>query len=569
MVRVGLVQMNPTMGDIEGNVKKILENMEKLEELKVDVAIFPELALTGYPPKDLLLRIDFLEKAEKHLKKIAELSKNHDLVSVIGFPQIDDDVYNAAAVVGQGRILAVYKKRFLPNHSAFDEHRYFKPGNDLVVLNSKEGMIGVTICEDIWNSPGPLEEYASLGVGCVINISASPFIDGKISLRKNLISAKAYEHHIWIIYLNTYGGQDELVFDGSSFIASPTGAIYHELPSFKEETSIVDIDLKNAKSSFLLDPRERFLRRNFQATTVDIPLKEKSSLIFGKKPCEIEREEQLLQALITALRDYVRKNGFKKVVVGLSGGIDSSLVAAIAALALGPESVLGVLMPSMYTSQHSIEDAQRLAKNLGIKTLTIPITDVYHSYVEALREVFEGRETDVTEENIQARIRGNYLMAISNKFGYLVITTGNKSEYATGYATLYGDMVGGYALLKDVYKTDVYKIARYINKREGREIIPERVFEKPPSAELRPGQTDQDKLPPYETLDGILRLLIDEGKTPQEIISAGYDEKTVEYVLKLVKNSEYKRYQSAPGPKITPRLFGLDWRQPITNKFLY
>ncbi len=569
VVRIGLAQIDPVMGDISGNTKRIMEIMRKMEDEEVDIAVFPELAITGYPPKDLLLRMDFLQKVREALTDIASFSKRLDLVAIVGFPELSDDVYNSAAVIGRGKVLAVYRKWFLPNYSVFDEHRYFKPGEDLVIIDTKEGTIGITICEDVWNSPGPLEEYAGMGVDGVINISASPFTDGKIELRKKLVSAKAYEHHMWIIYLNTFGGQDELVFDGASFVASPTGVIYHELPPFEEKISTVDIDLRNAKSSFLLDPRERFMRKPAEAMFVSAAIKDKSDLRLGEIQEPMKREEQLLRALMTALKDYTRKNGFERVVVGLSGGIDSSLVAAISALALGKENVLGVLMPSMYTSSHSIEDAQNLAKNLGIETVTIPITDVFKSYEKALEEVFKGREPDVTEENIQARIRGNYLMAISNKFGHLVVTTGNKSEYATGYATLYGDMAGGYALLKDLYKTDVYRVARHINEREGREIIPKRVFEKPPSAELRPNQTDQDKLPPYEILDGILRLFIDEGKTPQEIISAGYDKSTVEYVLRLVKSSEYKRYQSAPGPKITTRLFGLDWRQPITNKFTF
>ncbi len=420
----------------------------------------------------------------------------------------------------------------------------------------------------MWNSPGPMEEYAAAGVDMVINISASPFSVGKIELRRDIASMKAYEHHYWVVCLNMYGGQDELVFDGSSFISDPVGRIYHQMNFFEEETAVVDVDLASAKSTFILDPRERFLRERSIEKEIEIPIRRKDDVLRPVLNDIPREEEQILRALMTALRDYVHKNGFSKVVVGLSGGIDSSLVAAVSALALGKENVFGVLMPSMYTPKESIEDAQKLAENLGITAYTIPINEVFKAYTSALSEVFKGTQPDVTEENLQARIRGNYLMSISNKFGHLVVTTGNKSEYATGYATLYGDMAGGYALIKDVYKTDVYRVARWVNEREGREIIPERVFVKPPSAELRPGQTDQDRLPPYEILDGILRRFIDEGMSPKEIVDAGYDEKTVEYVLRLVKGSEYKRYQSAPGPKITSRLFGLDWRQPITNHFL-
>ena len=556
------------MGDLRGNRIKIESIMKDLDEKDVDIAIFPEMSLTGYPPKDLLLRLDFLERVKEELNELVGNTADLELTTIVGLPRLDEDVKNSAVIFRKGKILAYYDKHLLPNYSVFDEHRYFKPGENLVILSTPEGRIGVTICEDLWGSPSPMEDYASIGVDAVVNISASPFSVGKIELRKRLASTKAYEHHYWVVYLNTFGGQDELVFDGSSFIADPAGRIHHELGYFEEEISVVDIDLTNSKSAFILDPRERFLRKDMERIEVEIPLRKKSGRFSPKRLEEPRMEEQILRALMTALKDYVHKNGFSKVVIGLSGGIDSSLVATVSTLALGSENVLGVLMPSMYTSKESIEDASSLAKNLGIRTYTIPITDVFKAYLKALEEPFRGTEPDVTEENLQARIRGNYLMAISNKFGHLVVTTGNKSEYATGYATLYGDMAGGYALIKDVYKTDVYRVARWINEREKRVLIPERVFVKPPSAELRPGQTDQDRLPPYEILDGILRLFIDEGRSPKEIVDAGYDEKTVEYVLRLVKISEYKRYQSAPGPKITSRLFGLDWRQPITNSFI-
>ena len=542
--------------------------IDEAERNGADVLVLPELALNGYPVQDLATRLDFIESTSKHLEAIAEHTVGKHVTVLLGALTKDVDVRDSLVVLRNGEIKGVYNKMKLPNYSVFDEMRYFRPGDSYLVLETPEGSIGLTVCEDIWNTPGPVEVYSSLGVSAVVNISASPYSVGKIDLRRRYLSSKAFEHNVWIVYTNLVGAQDELVFDGSSLVIDPSGEVVLKLESFEEDFGLFDLDLELSKVERFLDSRTRWLK----TPEVDLrkvrinPLSRKDASL-PKPPKWLEREEEILRALVLAIRDYVHKNGFEKVVVGLSGGIDSSLVASLAVLALGSENVKGVLMPSMYTSRESLEDAQLLAKNLGIETFTIPISDVFKAYLEALKGVFSGTEPDATEENIQARIRGNYLMALSNKFGWLVLTTGNKSEYATGYATLYGDMAGGYAPIKDLYKTEVYRIARWINKREGRELIPKRVFEKPPSAELRPGQTDQEKLPPYDLLDTILELFVDHNLGFEELVKRGFDPEVVGYVLRLIRTSEYKRYQSAPGPKITRRVFGRDWRMPITNRF--
>ena len=568
MVRFALGQIDPKVGDIEGNFQKIAQVIEKAKKKKADLLVLPELSLNGYPPRDLSMRMDFIEKTWIYLEKLSSLARGIGVL--VGAITLDVDVRDSAVFLHDGKIEAIYHKRKLPNYSVFDEFRYFKPGSELLVIDTNDGKIGVTVCEDVWVTPGPVEEYSSIGVDLIVNLSASPYHIGKRKFRKDYMRMKAFENSVWIVYVNTVGGQDELVFDGSSMVISPDGKVITELSAFEEDFTVIDVDLKDSKRVKALDSRTRWVDIEPKSVkTVNLNLGEKDGLEVGKLVPDIEIEEELLRAIVLAIRDYVRKNGFEKVVIGLSGGIDSSLVASLAVLALGKENVKGVLMPSMYTSKESMEDAQKLAENLEIETFTIPITNVFKAYENALSQVFKGTQPDVTEENIQARIRGNYLMALSNKFGWLVLTTGNKSEYATGYATLYGDMAGGFAPIKDLYKTDVYRVARHLNEREGREIIPRRVFEKPPSAELRPGQTDQDKLPPYDILDSILKLHIDENRTFDEIVKMGYDERLVDYVFRLVKMSEYKRYQSAPGPKLTPRVFGLDWRMPITNGFLH
>ena len=570
-LRVSVAQLNSFVGDIDGNVKKIKDAIDFAEEKRSDILVLPELFITGYPPEDLVLRVSFLKENIRALKDVARYSNGKKVLTLVGFIDVDDDVYNAAAVLRDGEILGVYRKRLLPNYSVFDERRYFNSGNRALVLKLGDMRIGVTICEDLWSPIGPLtEEVFGGGAEVVVNLSASPYYYGKRDLRKKYLSSRAYDYHVALIYSNLVGGQDEIVFDGSSLVIDAEGNIIREGKVFEEEMFTVDLNVDEGLRAILHDPRRRDWR--YRAEEVEIKnvgqlRDDKDELKVEKIVWKIGREEEILRALKTGVRDYVQKNGFKKVVVGLSGGIDSSLVASVAVEALGKDRVVGVLMPSMYTSKESVEDAEILAKNLGIEYHIIPIEKVYFSYIDSLRDVFKGTKEDVTEENIQARIRGNYLMALSNKFGYLVLTTGNKSEMATGYATLYGDMAGGFAVLKDVYKTDVYRIARWINEKNGREIIPERVFVKPPSAELKPGQTDQDKLPPYEILDEILKLYVDEERSVEEITEMGFDGEMVRKVAMMVDRNEYKRRQAPPGIKITKRAFGKDRRMPITNGY--
>lgn len=569
-LRVTIAQLNPTLGDFEENLKKAKEALEVAEKDKSDVVVFPELFLSGYPPEDLVMRLSFLKENRESLEEFASLTRGKDTVCVVGFVDSDEDVYNAAAVVKDGEILGVYRKMFLPNYSVFDEKRYFKPGDKLMVLKMGDVRVGITICEDIWN---PVEPLASLSLGnnvhVVLNLSASPYYIGKPSLREKYLSVKSYDHHVALVYCNMVGAQDELVFDGGSLVVDAKGNLVARAKFFEEDVLTVDLDLEENLRTTILDPRRRHLSvSNFDVVYVETEKpKEKVEELRGRVEAIPGREEEIFKALVLGLRDYVRKNGFKKVVLGLSGGMDSSFVAVVAVEALGKENVKGVLMPSMYTSKASVEDALQLANNLGMEAIILHITEVFESYLKALEKVFAGTERDITEENLQARIRGNYLMALSNKFGWLVLTTGNKSEIATGYTTLYGDMAGGFAVIKDVYKTDVYRVGRWYNEWKGREIIPRRVFEKPPSAELRPGQTDQEKLPPYEVLDEILRLYIEENLDPQEIVEKGFDKEVVLRVLEMVRRNEYKRRQAPIGPKISTRAFGRDWRMPITNGF--
>jgi NAD+ synthase (glutamine-hydrolysing) len=569
-IRVALAQFNPTLGDFEGNVRKAKLALEQAHALQSDLLLIPELFIPGYPPEDLSFRLSFLRANRKALEDFAESTINKKVVCILGFMDFDEDLYNAAAVVYDGKVKGIYRKIFLPNYSVFDEKRYFRAGDKLLVLKFGSAKVGLTICEDIWSPAEPLASLVNgFGSQLVVNISASPYCVGKPRFRESYVSMKAYEYHVAIAYCNMVGGQDELVFDGSSFVCDANGQLLARSKSFEEDLLVVDVDLDENLRVNLTEPRRRYTYMEnlpVEVLQFDEPKRKKQQL----NPSIAQpytREQEMFMALVTGLRDYVRKNGFKKVVLGLSGGMDSSLVAAIAVEALGAENVKGVLMPSMYTSKENIEDASLLAENLGIETFTIPITEVYESYLKTLEPMFSNMPRDATEENIQARIRGNYLMALSNKFGWLVLTTGNKSEIATGYCTLYGDTAGGFAVIKDVYKTDVYRIARWYNDWKGREIIPQRVFVKPPTAELRPNQTDQEKLPPYDVLDGILRLCIEEGLDAEEIVQKGYDPSTVGKVLQMLHTSEYKRKQAPIGTKISVRAFGKDWRMPMTNKF--
>jgi NAD+ synthase (glutamine-hydrolysing) len=569
-IRVALAQFNPTLGDFDSNVRKAKLALEQAHALQSDLLLIPELFIPGYPPEDLSFRLSFLKANRKALEEFAESTSNKKVVSVVGFMDFDEDLYNAAAVVYDGKVKGIYRKIFLPNYSVFDEKRYFRAGDKLLVLKFGSAKVGLTICEDIWSPAEPLASLVNgFGSQLVVNISASPYCVGKPRFRESYVSMKAYEYHVAIAYCNMVGGQDELVFDGSSFVCDANGQLLARSKSFEEDLLVVDVDLDENLRVNLTEPRRRYTYMEnlpVEVLQFDEP-KQKKQQLSPSIAQPYTREQEMFMALVTGLRDYVRKNGFKRVVLGLSGGMDSSLVAAIAVEALGAENVKGVLMPSMYTSKENIEDASLLAENLGIETFTIPITEVYESYLKTLEPMFSNMPRDATEENIQARIRGNYLMALSNKFGWLVLTTGNKSEIATGYCTLYGDTAGGFAVIKDVYKTDVYRIARWYNDWKGREIIPQRVFVKPPTAELRPNQTDQEKLPPYDVLDGILRLCIEEGLDAEEIVQKGYDPSTVGKVLQMLHTSEYKRKQAPIGTKISVRAFGKDWRMPTTNKF--
>ncbi len=570
-LRVSVAQLDSFVGDIDGNAEKVKYAMDVAEKRKSDILVLPELFITGYPPEDLVLRVSFLKANVNAVKDLIEYSKGKDLLTIVGFIDVDEDVYNAAVAFRNGRIVGIYRKRLLPNYSIFDERRYFNVGDEALVLKLGDAKIGITICEDLWSPAGPMmEEVFEGGAEVIVNLSASPYYCGKRELRKKYLSSRAFDYHTAIIYSNMIGGQDEIVFDGSSLVIDAEGRIIYEGKVFEEEIFTVDLNIDEGLRATLHDPRRRDWKYEgckVRFEDAGVPRKDKTDRKSERVVWNIRREEEILRALKVGLSDYVSKNSFNKVVIGLSGGVDSSLVASIAVEALGKDRVIGVLMPSMYTSKESLEDAERLAKNLRIEYHIIPIEKVYYSYIDSLREVFKGMEEDVTEENIQARIRGNYLMALSNKFGYLVLTTGNKSEMATGYATLYGDMAGGFAVLKDVYKTEVYRIARWINEKNGEEIIPERVFTKPPSAELKPGQTDQDKLPPYELLDEILKLYVDEERSVEEITEMGFEENVVKKVAKMVDGNEYKRRQAPPGIKITKRAFGKDRRMPITNGY--
>lgn len=570
VIRIGLGQINSIVGGMDENVEKILRYVEEAEENNVQLLVFPELSICGYPPEDLVLRLDFLQANVRAVERLAQSTTQKDLVLIVGFVDFKDDVYNAAAIIHRGRIKAVYRKSILPNYGVFDEFRYFARGHKPLVLNVDGIRIGLTICEDIWVPEGPMSaEVIGGSANLIINISASPFETGKPRVREEMVGVRARDYRVPVVYTNLVGGQDELVFDGHSFVVDHTGKVISRARGFEEDLLIVDLHLEEAVLAKLHEPRRRQVEGTQECEIVDIEgaLKPPEDLIKTRVEPLKDDLDGTLEALILAVKDYVRKNGFQKVVLGLSGGIDSSLTASIATLALGPENVKGVLMPSRYTSKESIDDALALGKNLGIQTLTIPIEKAFQAFLETLEEIFKDLPHDTTEENLQARIRGNILMALSNKFGWLVLVPGNKSEMSVGYATLYGDMAGGFAVIKDIYKTDVYKLANLVNRRFPKPVIPERVFKKPPTAELRPGQTDQEKLPPYEILDDILRMYIDEDKPIDFIVNEGYDRDLVKSVIKMVKNSEYKRRQAAPGVKVSPRAFGKERRLPITNHY--
>lgn len=570
-LRLAMAQINCTVGDLEGNKDKIIEYLARAREDGADIVAFPELALTGYPPEDLLLKPQFIEDNLKALSEIVAASKG--IAAIVGFVDKADDIYNAAAVIADGRLVDVYHKMYLPNYGVFDEYRYFQQGTGFSLYSLGGVKLGINICEDIWYPDGPARAQALAGAEVIININASPYTKGKWKFRKHMLTARAADNVAIVAYNNLVGGQDELVFDGHGMVFDETGRMKVQGPQFSEALVLADLDMEAVFHARLIDPRsrrERLTGGGASVKIIDIPgvgRRRRRQMLPLEQTEPMGPMEEVLQALITGTHDYVRKNRFSKTVVSLSGGIDSSLVAAVAVEALGSENVMGTFFPFKYTSSESAEDARALAKNLGIRLIEIPIQPAFETFVDMLAPTFKGKKPDVTEENLQARIRGNLLMSISNKFGWLVLTTGNKSEMSTGYATLYGDMAGGFAVIKDVPKTMVYDLCKHINKKAGSAIIPERVITKEPSAELAPDQKDTDSLPPYNVLDPILRAYVEEDRGYEEMLAMGFDKDAVRKVIRLVDSSEYKRRQSPPGIKITTRNLGKDRRFPITNRY--
>ena len=539
-LRIALAQINCTVGDFAQNRSKILACIDDVLKLKADIIAFPELCVCGYPPEDLLLKPKFIQDNLDIVKEVASRVKG--IIAVIGFVDKEKDkLYNAAAVIYGGKIRGVARKILLPNYGVFDEKRYFSSGNKPLVVRIGKLSFGVNICEDIWHKDGPVSRQAKLKAKLILNINASPYYSGRIKEREEVIRKQARANKVFIAYTNLVGGQDELVFDGQSMIIGPDGRIIGRAEAFKEDILIKDLDLTGGLSQDKKPPLSR------KAVEVLPPVAE------------------VYQALVLGLGDYVNKNGFQRVVIGLSGGVDSSLVATLAVDALGKDNVAGIFMPTRHSSKESEEYARRLAENLGIKFAVISIEQTYNMYLVVLDPHFAGTSRNIAEENLQARIRGNILMAFSNKFGWMVLTTGNKSEMSTGYATLYGDMAGGLAVIKDVPKVLVYKLAQYRNSIS--KVIPEQVLTRPPTAELRPNQKDSDTLPPYEVLDPILKTYVEKDLELEKIVKLGFDKETVARVLRMVDGSEYKRRQSPPGIKITPKAFGRDRRMPITNKY--
>jgi NAD+ synthase (glutamine-hydrolysing) len=572
-LRIAMAQVNTTVGDFAGNRQKILEAVDRAKALGVDLVTLPELAICGYPPEDLLFKPQFIAENLRSLEKVVEASSGISVI--VGFADAKKDIYNAAAVIHDGKLVGVYHKIFLPNYGVFDENSYFRPGDSCPVYTIAGVGVGVTICEDIWYEVGPASVQASAGAEVIVNISASPYHFGKGNVREEMIAKRARDNTAIFAYNNLVGGQDELVFDGGGLVLDEKGRLLARGEQFEEDMILADLDVAAVAQARRQDPKWQKKAASAKgqlwpvtrATLSEKPFSTEKPALSPRKVKTRSLPAEIYDALVLGTGDYITKNGFKKVLIGLSGGIDSSLVAAIAVDALGGLNVVGVAMPSRYSSAGSLSDAELLAKNLGIKLLQIPIEKVFQAYHDTLTEAFKGMKPDVTEENIQARIRGNILMALSNKFGWLVLPTGNKSEMATGYTTLYGDMAGGFAVIKDVPKTMVYELARYRNHLDDVELIPSSVMDKPPSAELRPEQKDIDTLPPYELLDPVLKAYVEEDKSVEDIIALSIDAEVVKKAARLVDGSEYKRRQAPPGVKITTRAFGRDRRLPITNRF--
>ncbi len=581
--RLALAQMNPTVGDIEGNTARIIEYVEQARERQADLVAFPELAITGYPPEDLLFKTSFLQANVEAMQSVVAAAR--DIAVVVGYVEVGDsatgvDIANAAAIGYDGRLIDSYRKMYLPNYGVFDEDRYFRRGTECPVYRINGVGVGVNICEDIWYPVGAIAVQREAGAELIVNINGSPFHAGKSAYREKMIGTRAADNGLFVAYLNLVGGQDELVFDGASLVCDMTGDVVARSPAFAEDLLVTDLDIESVFRSRLRTPLSRkenptILREIGTPKTVQVSEHRAS----GRESLEAATHvpvmgpvEEVYHALVTGTRDYIRKSGFSKALIGLSGGIDSALTATVAADALGKENVVGVTMPSRYSSEGSVSDSRELADNLGIECWTVPIEPAHLAFTDMLEPWFEGTTANVAEENVQARIRGNVLMTISNKYGWIVLTTGNKSEMAMGYATLYGDMAGGFAVIKDVPKTLVYDLCRWRNGKGAgfngaRAPIPEAIINKPPSAELRPDQLDADTLPPYDDLDPIVKAYVEEDYSYQEMVEMGHDPAAVRQVIYFVDRNEYKRRQAPPGVKITPRAFGKDRRLPIVNRY--
>src|SRR5437762_5609000 len=571
-MRLALVQINPVVGDLDGNRQLILERLEAAKSQGADLVLFPELAVTGYPPEDLLLRPGFDRAAEASVEAIAREARGATVL--VGGPHFDRDLYNACYVLSGGEVKAVYRKRFLPNYGVFDEDRYFAPGRDLILLEHGKTLVGPTVCEDMWQPGPPATDLALAGAELLVNISASPFYVGRDREREEMFVTRARDNSCFVAFCNSVGGQDELIFDGHSVVIDDEGTVLARAPGFEEALLIVDVEPKEVIGRRLRDVRRRALAREAEEIPpvniihVGAPgPSSNGSKATGDVAPFVDELEQMRLALELGLSDYVNKNGFREIVVGVSGGIDSALTAALAAEALGPDRVHCVSMPSRYSSSETRADAQRLAENLSTDFRELPIDEIYDANEHVLSESFAGLEPDLTEENIQARIRGLLLMALSNKFGWLVVATGNKSELSVGYATLYGDMAGGFALLKDVYKTDVFRLAEHLNERAGREVIPQSIIDRAPSAELRENQRDEDSLPPYPSLDKVLVAYVEEDRSAEELSRDGFDPDVVQHAVSMIDRAEYKRRQAPPGVRLHPKAFGRDRRTPITNRW--
>ena len=576
-LRIASCQLNTRVGDLDGNVAAILSALAEASDAGCDLAVFPELAITGYPPEDLLLKPGFIADNLAALEKVA--AATGDCVAVVGYVDRGRDLFNAAAVCAHGEVVGTYRKRELPNYAVFDEARYFARGDAPAQLWSIGGVsVGVSICEDAWNPAGPILDQADSGAEVIVNLNASPYAEGKLARRERMMATRAADASCALVYVNQVGGQDELVFDGGSMVFDADGRLLARSPQFVEDLMIVDLEVEPVYRKRLLDPRGRpsdqllpVARARAEALETEASTTPNAADDAPLGPIavapELDPDEEVYRAIVLGTRDYLVKNGFRDVVVGLSGGIDSTLVATVAVDAIGAEHVHGVSMPSRYSSDHSKSDAALLAENLGMDFRTIPIEPAHASMLDVLAPSFEGRDADLTEENLQSRLRGLTLMALSNKFGWIVLSTGNKSEVAVGYATLYGDTVGGYSVLKDVYKTRVYDLCRWRNTQGPFPVIPEGVITKPPSAELRPDQRDDQTLPPYDVLDPILEGYIEHDRTIAELIAHGHDPATVERVARLVDGAEYKRRQSPIGVKVSAKAFGKDRRLPITNGY--